>query len=363
MARYRLNSGLTAKTGARDRFGEIIRRTHVDSRIPMSPSRKYIINRPPMEVIEFYLEDEQCWHVRANDAGDLISFGRAFPWLRPLAGDILQDNQGRFYRVEATMDDPKGALWDGRVLVDRAVPHGAKLRWYEKARERNLIRFVAKDGLEESPVPGEGDAGDVGGDYFHGPGSFAPTITYLHESIEPASIDRRRRYGASKEYRPRVRDEFRDIHRPQVWIRVWGQTFEHKICLQCLHPRSTVASELGSWVRRFLRTNAPYLRRNGLFSVTQMSYMEKPRVSVAGDDVAVREVILYLRTEELTFQEMPVLRNMDLSIATAPDQETMETRAGIEQEDGMDPYVIPTTGPYPWGSIEFHDYGHEPENP
>jgi len=307
------------------------------------------------EVMEFYLEDEQQFFRRLNEAGDQIILPGAFGWTKPDAGDCLEDDEGNTYTVEIVPPGEGRCPWNGVLMLDKAVPEGTHLRWKGEARNKNLIRFVADDGMPESPTPGEDTSGDVGTGYGS---KFAPTITYLLERQEPATIGPKP-FGRDKENKPRIRDEFRDLTRPQITQRVYGQRFENLFAFRCLHPRSAVATELAAWLKRFMRINAPYLRSSGLNELMFWSLEAERRTRRGGDDVSVRKAIYYVRTEELTLQEISALRNVDVHISGAIDQRVFQKITGPVPTDGLDPYtgIYDESGFYPWGTYELLDHG------
>jgi len=370
MSLFRLSSGRVVQTVIRDeqgapRFYEILDTRRNAREIFYGPaffqktghrSSGFSISEADFpEVMEFFLEDEQTFYRVMNKTRDAIILPHAFAWCTPAIGDVLADKDGNEYAVQAAPSGEGKCPWNGVLLLDKAVLEGVELQWIGEARNKNLIRFVADDGLPESPTTAVDTDGDVGTGYAE---RFQPTITYLLERQEPASIGPKP-FGRDKELKPRVRDEFRDLERPQISIRIWGHRFENLFAFRCLHPRSAVATELAAWLKRFMRVNAPYLRSSGLNELMFWSLNAERRVRRGGDDVSVRKAIYYVRTEELTLQELSTLRHVDIQISGAIDQRVMNVITGPLPADDMDPYtgMYDETGAYLWGTTELLDHG------
>ena len=305
-------------------------------------------------VMEFYFEDEQCYWRKVNEKSDIILLPGAFAWCAPQEGDKLQDQDGREYTVQGVPEGAFDCPWNGVVLLDLPVQEGAIIRWVGEARSRALVKFVADDGHPYAPTgPGEDTGGDVGTGYSQ---FLAPTITYLLELQEPASIGPKP-FGRDKESKSLIRGEFRDHTRPQVILQVRGQRFDNLFSFRCIHPRAAVAMHLAGWFKRFIKNNTPSLRSSGLNDLQFWRQEAERRKSRSGDDVSVQRVECYIRTEELTLTEISALRTMDTRISLATNQAAYEAITGMNPQDEFNPYtgIYDQTGGYLWGSLSIDD--------
>jgi hypothetical protein len=307
------------------------------------------------EVIEFYLEDEQCYFRTPNPASrQLVLFPGAFPYCKPRAGDLLIDQAGRTYAVQHAPDGAYDLPWNGCVLLDIPLPEDVtQLRWTGECRKRNLVSFQAEEGHPGAPQPGEEDSGaDVGTLYR---GIVAPTITHYLALEEPATVGPKP-FGRDKELKPRVRQELLDPVRPQITLRIWGHWMEALYRFRCLHPRTAVASQLAAWFKRFMRNNTPSLRASGVQQILFDRRAEVPRTDLGGDFVSGFDVTFYFRTEELTVEESSNLTDLSLQFGAVLSQQASGT--DLDGLGGLNPFtgLYDVSGNYAWGSFDLADF-------
>lgn len=309
------------------------------------------------DVVEFFLEDEQSyWRLPNPSSRKLILLPGAFPYCVPKTGHQLQDQDGAVYTVKHAPPGAYDLPWNGCLLLDKDVPETvATLRWIGPARGTNLVSFHADGGHPGSPVPGEVATGsDVGVLYR---GVVQPTIAYFLEDEQPASIGPKP-FGRDQELKPRVRQEILDPIRPQITLRIWGHWMEAIYRFRCLHPRATVAGQLGAWFKRFVRNNSPSLRASGINQILFRRRSEVPRRDLGGDHVSGVDVLFYFRTEELTVEESSNLIEVDLQVsATVRPTNQLKDKAGW---NGLDPYtgLYDESGNYAWGTTDIADLGY-----
>lgn len=311
------------------------------------------------DLVEYFMEVHQMHWTPDPRNGRLIVFALAFPFMKPLNGDTLQDTvTGQTFTVQAAPPGIGRVDWNLAVLLDEAPTAGHPLRWVGAARERNLVDFYAEDGRPESPVEGKATDGDVGVAYKQ---VKAPTITYLMTRQEPSSIDGKP-FGASPRLKASFRESFYLPGEPQRAVQIDGWQMDNLFKFTCLHPRARVCHSLAEWLKSCVSRNEPSLRANGIPHLHFYGQKSVPRSGRAGDDVAEREVYFYFQTEELEVHELSTIRVLNVYARSASDIDNLGLPGLADPGEGY-PGLNPWTGVYDesglpiFGQTEIQDYG------
>lgn len=303
------------------------------------------------ELIEHFMARQQTWWRRDSRNQNLIWMDLAFLWLRPTAGDQLEGKDGNLYTV-LHVGDPVGRLpWNGALLLDQAPDDDEILRWAGEAAKRNLIDFVAEDGVQDVPVEGEPTTSDVGTGYR---GILRPTITHLLVRQEPYTLQGNR-FGPSKELKPREHEQLYDPANPQRSIRVWVHRMDNLFKFLCIHPRAQAATSLARWFKSFINRYTPSLKYNGISEMLFWDHRAVPRDRRIGDDAAVRQIQYYFGTEEIRTEEVSTIRGLPLQVEVL----TTENRPPMDVQGwpGLQPFtgMWNETGGYRWGSLSVNE--------
>ncbi len=213
---------------------------------------------------------------------------------QPSTGDILLNKTtGEKYSIKETVSNPKTKTWEGLIRLNSITPPNSLLaERLEFINEKKYVRFTEDppNKLETENQTAEGlniDSGPI-----------RPVVIYSLSLKEPGSLDGEP-FGQRKDYKKKVREYIKDPDESNHKIEIRAQTFDNLVQFDCCTIENYSANRLARWFEKFMNLYEWVLRKNG---VQQMLYMRRYNSTDSQkwrQDLIVRSLQFYFRTEEI----------------------------------------------------------------
>lgn len=219
-----------------------------------------------------------------------------FPYLFQQPADntsIKNITTGEIYSVKETIVNPDTKIWEGLVRLNYIdYPKAILSQRLQFVDNKYLVRFT------EDAASSVGNESQTANGIMIDKGPMRPTITYSLERKEPGSIDKTP-FGPRKDYRKRVREFIKDPDDLNHTIEVRAQTFDNLVQFDCCTIDNYSANRLARWFEKFIELYEWVLKLNGLQQVLYLSRFNNVDGPKWRQDLVVRSLQYYFRTEEI----------------------------------------------------------------
>jgi hypothetical protein len=297
---------------------------------------------------------ETTYKSHRNDKGLLW-----MPYLfqEPVAGDQVKNKTtGEIYTVHETVTNPNSKLWEGLVRLRTITPPDLlKAERLEFVDPKKYVRFS-----ENPPVKLESE-GQTDERLMVDKGPIRPAIIYSLALKEPGSLDGKP-FGEKKDYKKKVRETIKDPDSPNHTIEIRAQTFDNLVQFDCCTTDNFSANRLARWFEKFINLYEWVLRKNG---VQQMLYMRRYNSTDSQkwrQDLIVRSLQLYFRTEEIEAISRRDLTKINYSVNL--DERILDTStryiadqlvSGQITDEEYKALFRDSSGKYLFGNIYYND--------
>lgn len=265
-----------------------------------------------MELIDTLLKKYQTVYKTSKYDKNLILF--PFMFVEPVEGDkLLNTATNEEYTVDQLILDPGTNEWQGLVRLSLTNPPDASKG--ENIILLNSDRYVSFDHGFKPSSPNSISANNSGGENISAP--MRPEIVWTLAKKEPAATSGRP-FEGTKEYKPRLRETYKDPVVDGYSVSVYGQWFDSIVQFDVWYANNRAAERLVDWFDQFMSNNSWILRRAG---VAQIFFWQRTADDLKQQwrqPVWHRSVQYYLRTEQLhAVYERDLLKlNIVLDVAT-----------------------------------------------
>lgn len=142
------------------------------------------------------------------------------------------------------------------------------------------------------------------------------TITFRVNRREPGTIGKHP-FDPPSEIKPRVRQELVDPDYRDCHIQVLGQWFDNLLQFDCWSRTNNRADDLIAWFEDFMFKYIWVWKKNGVNEILYWMRREDEAVRKWRNDLAVRSVIYYFKTEKITIIREHDLKQIDLYLELA----------------------------------------------
>lgn len=170
------------------------------------------------------------------------------------------------------------------------------------------------------------------------------TVIYRVKRREPGTVGHHP-FDPPTEIKPRHRQEIVDPDHPECHILITGQWFDNLIQFDCWSKYNNRADELIEWFENFLFLYTWVWKKNGVSEILYWMRTQDEEVSRWRNDLAVRSLLYYFKTEKLVTIREYDFRQIDMCLSLS--------NAFPSGFYG----VIPEETPAPSGYIEINDKG------
>lgn len=203
-----------------------------------------------------------------------------FPNARYLAvGDkLLNTTTGQTYVIAALVDEP------GKIVRLNSsgvtAPRDGDIITLE---EKNTVNFQTAYSryYQDRPIA-----------------EWRDTIIYRIKRREPGTISKHP-FDPPTEIKPRVREYRVDPDHPDCHIMILGQWFDNLIQFDCWSKYNNRSDDLIEWFEDFMYKYTWVWKKNGVNEILYWMRNEDTEVSKWRNDLAVRTVLFYFRTEKI----------------------------------------------------------------
>jgi len=276
---------------------------------------------------------------------------------QPRDGDKIKNiTTGEIYTVKETIVNPYTKAWEGLIRLNcNTAPNAKKAERLQFIDPLNVVRFI-EDGPQ---MIGNEDQTSSGIIIDKGP--MPPTVVYSLIRKEPGSIGKQP-FGPAKDYRRRVREHVKDNAIPGHTIEVRGQAFDNLVQFDCCTTDNVSASRLVNWFEKFMNLYEWVLKKNGVQQILYWQRKSDAAVPKWRQDLVVRTVQYYFRTEDVEAVIRRDLTNINYAIDLAEDiLDTTERYiadqkvTGLVSEDQYRSLFRDSNGTYLFGTIDIND--------
>lgn len=308
-----------------------------------------------MELVAALCQQHQLSFIPHKTEKNLIMLPYAF--VRPSEGDkIVNKTTGEVYTIDQIILNPVTQKWAGLVRLDLVTPPSIEerhvLAYLDK---RNYINFdhVYPDSIANI-------VGTNSDEVMKSVPPMRPTVTWDLVRVEPGGLGKP--FDSKKEFKPRVREMYKDPLSPGYTVVVTGKTFDNIIQFDSWSNDHRTSSRLIKWFENFLNTYTGYFRQYGVGHFFFWQRKDDDLNKTWRQTFAVKSTQYFLKTEELEANYERDILKIDISLGTASfanDRLHTEHRYIADQlvtgritED--DYYrLFNNSGEYQFGEVEF----------
>lgn len=278
---------------------EIRRKSRTDGNISLSET---------MELIDAYLSKYQMVFVPNKVDKSLILF--PFMFIQPQEGDkIINTTTKEVYTVDQIIINPTSGLWEGLLRLNLINPPSVES--LHSLEYQSLNRAVRFDHEVPNSIPNPLGANLE--KLLKQPPPMHPTITWTIKSVEPGSLGTIN--SSKKEWKPRLRETFKDPLVMGHTIEVLGQFFDNIVQFDCWSNDPRTSDRLVRWFEQFMRLYAGSLRRAGLSNLFFWKRPEEESNQTWRQAYSVKGTQYFIRTEQLEASYSRDILNIDISVS------------------------------------------------
>ena len=137
------------------------------------------------------------------------------------------------------------------------------------------------------------------------------TVVWRVVRREPGTVGKRA-FEPPSEIKPRVRDYFVDKDHLDSHVAVMGQFFDNLLQFDCWSRYNNSADDLIEWYEDFMYKYTWVWKKNGVNEILYFLRKEDQEVSKWRNDLAVRSVVYYFRTEKIVTLREYDFKQIDL---------------------------------------------------
>lgn len=225
---------------------------------------------------------------------DFGEFAIQFPNARYLdvGHQIRNITTGQFYVVSGVIDSNEN-------IVQLSGPTAPALGDILELDEVNCVDFVSdySQSYKDRPVT-----------------EWRDTIVFMVKRREPGTIGKHP-FDPPTEIKPRIREYKVDPDFPDSHIQILGQWFDNLIQFDCWAKLNNRADSLISWFEEFMQKYVWVWKKNGVQEVLYWMRRMDEEARKWRNDLAVRSVMYYFRTETVTCIREYDLKQIDLLLS------------------------------------------------
>ena len=212
----------------------------------------------------------------------------------PAAGDEIKNKQtGEIYTIKEPIYNPKSKVWEGLVRLNvTTAPNPLLAERLEFINPKKYVRFT-----EDPPVKLESEEQTSDG-LMIDKGPIRPVVVYSLTLKEPGSLDSQP-FGDRKDYKKKVREVIKDPDVSNHSIEIRAQTFDNLVQFDCCTIDNASANRLARWFDKFISLYEWVLRKNGVQQILFMRRYNSTDSQKWRQDLVVRSLQYYFRTEEI----------------------------------------------------------------
>jgi len=205
-------------------------------------------------------------------------------------GDTIKNTTtGRIYRIAEIVNNDSNAI---RLSGVTAPATGDIL----ELTDNNMVNFVSGYSKEYKDKPTT---------------EWVDTITYGVKRREAGTISKHP-FDPPTEIKPRVRQYIVDPDYPDHHIKILGQWFDNLIQFDCWTKTNNRADSLIEWLEDFMYKYTWVWKKNGVNEVLYWMRTQDEEVSKWRNDLSLRTVLYYFRTEKIITIREHDFKQLDL---------------------------------------------------
>jgi hypothetical protein len=224
----------------------------------------------------------------ASDRSEWIIY---MPNARYLAvGDKIRNTTtAETYTIDTVIDEPTG-------LISISGPTAPQTDDVLELEEENMVNFVSDYSQEYKDKPRN---------------EWVDTISYRLKRKEPGTISKHP-FDPPTEIKPRIRQYLVDPDHLDSHILVMGQWFDNLIQFDCWTKTNNRGDDLIEWFEDFMYKYTWVWKKNGVNEILYWMRTIDEEVRKWRNDLSVRSVIYYFRTEKIVTIREHDLKQIDL---------------------------------------------------
>lgn len=275
----------------------------------------------------------------------------------PEAGAKLKNKTtGEIYTIKEVILNPITRAWDGLIRLNAiAGPNPLMAHRLEFVDHKKGVRFI-----EEYPQM-LGNESQTSDGIIVDKGPMPPTVVYSLVRKEPGSIGKSP-FGPQKDYKKHVREQIKDPNVLGSTIEVRAQTFDNLVQFDCCTTDNISATRLAKWFEKFVNLYEGVLKKNGVQQILYWQRLKDAAVTKWRQDLVVRTVQYYFRTEEIEAVIRGDLRKIDFNVDLADSIEDDSERyiagqqiTGLITEEEYRALFRDSSGKYLFGNTYIND--------
>lgn len=273
-------------------------------------------------LLDLALREHQTWFRVADNNNRILLF--PFAWYLERGMIIRNITNNSSYVVESVLDVKYTPQFGSPTNV-RAVLIGGGIT--PKTTDR--LVFPEDKYLVFRPCKARAWADTVNFKYATVPNeeykSWTNTITYYLVRREPGSVGDKP-FGSPKERKPRYRSFERDLSfDPTVQVSMHGQLFDNIAQFDCWAKEASEADSLADYFEQFLALWTGVIEYNGIERIWYWSRGEDAVETSWRNDIAVRSLQYFFRTEDVDVQMDYLRRGISVVVSTSDTLATSAT--------------------------------------
>jgi len=308
-----------------------------------------------MTLIDLLLKKyETTYRVHQNDKS-LIYMPYLFT--QPTIGAKIRNiKTSEIYSVKEIIKNPKTGLWDGLIKLNYInYPDTNLSHKLEFLTEDSLVRFT------ESYPQVVGTESQTSSGLIVDRGPMRPTVIYTLTRKEPGSVGSKP-FDGTKEYKSRLRETIKDPDSPSHTIELRGRYFDNIVQFDCCTTDNASANRLARWFEQFINLYEWVLKLNGVQQILYWSRFNDTSVQKWRQDLVVRSIQYYFRTEEIEAITRRDITSIKLAANIASSIEDTSTQyiagqliSGQISEQEYLGLFRDSTGKYLFGNTYYND--------
>lgn len=259
------------------------------------------------EYISAYLRKYQMVYSINNIDKTVIFF--PFMFIEPKPGDKIRNlTTNEVYTVVTTIKNPETNRWEG--LVKLSVTNSPLIE------ELHALDFIGNDRVVrfEHEVP-DVLVNQVGANLerlLKEPPPMQPTVTWTIKEMEPGTLGSIT--SSKKEWKPRLRESYKDPFVQGHTIEVWGQRITNTVQFNAWSNDPRTSDRLIGWFEQFMRLYTGQLRLSGCGLIIFLRRSEEDTNQVWRQAYNIRGSQYHVDTEILESNYIRDILKIDISL-------------------------------------------------
>lgn len=275
---------------------------------------------------------------------------------KPANGSEIKNKKtGEIYSIRESIVNPTSGKWEGLVRINYIDPpkldQGHKI---EFINDHAHVRFT------ESYGQLLGNENQTSNGLIKDSGPIQPTIVYFLARKEPGSMEKP--FGATKEYKKRLREKIADPDSPSHTIEIYGRLFDNLVQFDCCTTDNASANRLANWFETFMELYEWVLKLNGVQQILFWQRSTDTAEKNLRQDLTVRSIQYYFRTEEVEAITRRDITSIDIAVNAVRQIEDTSTRyvaghaiSGQISEQDYFSLFRDSNGKYLFGKLYYND--------